>query len=179
MSILKVSELGHPVLRQRALPFSAKEIQLPETQKLIDDMIDTMREYDGVGLAGSQVHLGKQIAVIEVQDNPRYPDMEAVPLTVLINPRITSRSKELVESWEGCLSIPEFRGLVPRSDSLTCEALDRLGKVIKIEAKGFLARVIQHECDHLEGNVYLDRMPNLKSLTHLKEFARYSGDEDV
>ena len=173
MAILKVSRLGHPVLRKPAESVQVQEIQSPEFQRLIDDMIDTMREYDGVGLAAPQIHVSKQVAVIEVNENLRYPNMKKVPLTVLINPRIANRSNNLLESWEGCLSIPDLRGIVPRNASLTCEALDQNGKSIKIEASDFFARVIQHEFDHLQGNVYLDRMSNLKSLTHLNEFARY------
>ena len=181
MSILKVARLGHPVIRKQADLVSPQEIGSPEIQKLIDDMIETMHEYDGVGLAAPQIHVSKQIAVLEVNDNVRYPGSPKIPLTVLINPRITSRSKNLVEGWEGCLSIPDMRGLVPRNASLVCEALDRNGKQIKINADDFFARVIQHECDHLQGNVYLDRMANLKSLSHLKEFDQFwsgASEED-
>lgn len=173
MSILKVARLGHPVIRQIALPVSQKEIESREVQNFIDDMIETMHEYDGVGLAAPQVHVSKQIAVIEVKNNPRYPDVPKIPLIVLINPRIKSRLKKMVEGWEGCLSIPDLRGSVPRHESLVCEALDRHGKPVKLEASGFFARVIQHECDHLEGRVYLDRMHDLISLSHLHEFARF------
>ena len=181
MAILKVARLGHPVIRNAAAPLSSQEIHSRDTQDLIDNMIETMREYDGVGLAAPQIHISKQIAVIEVNDNPRYPDMPKVPLTVLINPRLTSRSKKIVKGWEGCLSIPDLRGIVPRNASLICEALDREGKPIKLDAEGFFARVIQHEWDHLQGNVYLDRMSNLRSLSHLNEFARFrvqNDDED-
>ena len=173
MPILKVARLGHPVIRKTAEVLTSQEIQSPELQHFIDDMIETMKEYEGVGLAAPQVHVSKQIAVIEVNENPRYPGMSQVPLTVLINPRIVLRSKNLIEDWEGCLSIPDLRGSVPRSASLVCEALDRTGKSIKLEAKDFFARVIQHECDHLQGAVYLDRMQNLKTLTHLSEFSRF------
>ncbi len=173
MSILKVARLGHPVIRKAAEPLTLAEIQSAEIQKLIDDMIETMRDYEGVGLAAPQIHISKQIAVLEVNGNSRYPDMPKVPLTVLINPKIIARDKTLIEGWEGCLSIPDLRGVIPRNISLTCEALDRNGKQLKIEARDFFARVIQHECDHLMGNVYLDRMTNLKSLSHLSEFARY------
>jgi len=173
MSILKVARLGHPAIREVTAAVTPQEIQSSEIQKLIDDMIETMREHDGVGLAAPQVHVSKQIAVLEVNDNLRYPDMPEVPLTVLINPKITSRSKNLIEGWEGCLSVPDMRGVVPRNVSLICEALDRDGKPVKIDARDFFARVIQHECDHLQGNVYLDRMTHLKSLSHLSEFARF------
>ena len=175
MSILKVARLGHPVIRAQAKPLNMQEIGTADVQRFIDDMIETMHEYDGVGLAAPQVHVSKQIAVIEVLDNPRYPDVTQVPLTILVNPRIVSRSKKLVEGWEGCLSVPDLRGSVPRNDALICEALDRQGKPVKINAKGFFARVIQHEWDHLQGNVYLDRMTHLKTLSHLSEFARFGA----
>ena len=179
MAILKVARLGHPVIRQTAVSIRPQEISSHQIQRLIDDMIETMHEYDGVGLAAPQVHIDKQLAVIEVHKNPRYPGMREIPLTVLINPKITSRSKKLVQEWEGCLSIPDLRGIVPRNESLVCEALDRSGKPVRLKANGFFARVIQHEWDHLQGHVYLDRMSDLKSLTHLREFARYwAGEKD-
>ncbi|MBI1977526.1 MAG: peptide deformylase [Candidatus Omnitrophica bacterium] len=176
MAILKVARLGHPVIRNQAVTLTPEEIRSPEIQTLIDNMIETMYEYDGVGLAAPQIHVSKQIAVIEVNQNPRYPDMPKVPLTILINPRITSRSKKIVEGWEGCLSIPDLRGVVPRNDALVCETFDRTGKLLKLEVEGFFARVIQHEWDHLQGNVYLDRMANLKTLSHLLEFSRFGAD---
>ncbi len=173
MSILKVARLGHPAVRKVAAPISQEEIRSDKIQDLIDSMIETMREYDGVGLAAPQVHVSKQVAVLEVNANFRYPDAPKVPLTILINPKITSRSKKMIEAWEGCLSIPDMRGVVPRNDSLVCEAFDREGKPIELEVDGFFARVIQHEWDHLQGNVFLDRMTNLRSLSHLSEFARF------
>jgi peptide deformylase len=138
------------------------------TQKLIDDMLETMVEYYGVGLAAPQVHESLAIAVIE-SNGPRG----TIPLTVLVNPEVTVLDEELIEDWEGCLSIPDLRGCVPRCRKLRVDALDRKGKKIKITAEGFFARVIQHEFDHLMGKVYLDRMPDLKTLTHLPEFQRY------
>src|SRR5205809_5875142 len=114
MAILKVARLGHPLLRQVAKPVPRDEIGSPEIQRLIDDMIETMREYDGAGLAANQVHTLKQIAVIEVLENERYPDAPQVPLTVVINPVVTPLSEELEEGWEGCLSVPAMRGPVPR-----------------------------------------------------------------
>ena len=173
MAILKVARLGHPVIRTHAQAVPKETITSTETQRFIDDMIDTMREYDGVGLAAPQVHVSKQIAVIEVQDNRRYPGEGPIPLTVLINPRIIQASKRQVDDWEGCRSVNDFRGKVPRADSLEVEAYDRKGKSVTLRVQGFFARVIQHECDHLAGKVFLDRMPNLSTLTHLKEFARY------
>jgi peptide deformylase len=173
MSILKVSRLGHPVLRKATETLSLRAIQSPDTQKFIDDMIETMREYDGVGLAADQVHESLQIAVLEVAENPRYPEKPAVPLTVLINPEITPLGEELDEDWEGCLSIPDLRGKVPRHKSIRVQALDRQAQPLNFVAHDFHARVIQHEWDHLNGKVYLDRMRDFSTLTFLTEFARY------
>lgn len=173
MGILKVCRLGHPVLRKVAVPVPVAEIVTPEVQRLIDDMIETMREYDGVGLAAPQVHISKQIAVLEVEKNPRYPEAPPVPLTVLINPRITVLAEETVEGWEGCLSIPDLRGVVPRYGELRVEAFDRQGNKLDFITKDFHARVVQHEYDHLQGKVYLDRMPTFDTLAHLAEWQRY------
>jgi peptide deformylase len=174
MSILKVSRLGHPVLRQVTKELAAKDIQSAKLQKFIDDMIETMKEYDGVGLAADQVHESKQVCVLEVADNhPRYPDKSKVPLTVLINPKISPLSEETEDDWEGCLSIPDLRGRVPRFKSIRVQALDRDGKPLDFIANDFHARVIQHEYDHLNGKVYLDRMRDLSTLSFLQEFGRY------
>jgi len=173
MAILKVARLGHPVLRQTALPVPAGEIRSAETQRLIDDMVETMREYDGAGLAATQVHTLKQIAVIEVLGNPRYPDAPAVPLMVLVNPVVTPLTDEMDEGWEGCLSVPDMRGMVPRYTSVRLQCLDREGQAVDVIAKDFFARVCQHETDHLNGKVYLDRMRDLSTLTHVAEWNKH------
>ena len=173
MSILKVTRLGHPVLRQVTEEIAVKELKSAAMQKFIDDMVETMKEYDGVGLAADQVFTSKQVAVLEVADNPRYPQKPNVPLTVLINPKITALTDEMEEDWEGCLSIPDLRGRVPRYKSIRVQALDRDGQNLDFVAENFHARVIQHEFDHLNGKVYLDRMRDLSTLTFLQEFARY------
>jgi peptide deformylase len=173
MSILKVARLGHPVLRKITAPLSLPEMQSPAFQKFVDDMIETMKEYDGVGLAADQVHESKQVAVLEVAENPRYPNKPNVPLTVLINPQISPLTEAMAEDWEGCLSIPDLRGRVPRYKSIRVQAWDRDGKPFEYIATDFHARVIQHEWDHLQGKVYLDRMRDFSTLTFLTEFARY------
>ncbi|MFQ5918191.1 MAG: peptide deformylase [Candidatus Binatia bacterium] len=177
MSILKVVRLGHPVLRKVARNLPLEHITSSENQRLIDDMIETMKEYDGVGLAAVQVHESKQIAVLEVADNPRYPHKPKVPLSVLINPNITPLSDEMEEDWEGCLSIIELRGIVPRYKRIRVLARARDGTELDFVASGFHARVIQHEWDHLQGKVYLDRMRDLSSLTYLQEYSRYRAEE--
>jgi peptide deformylase len=171
--ILKVARLGFPSVRTLASPVPVELILTHDFQKLIDDMIDTMHEYHGVGLAAPQIHLPIQLAVLEVHDHPRYPDMPSVPLTVLINPLVTILDQTIVEEWEGCLSIPDLRGSVPRYKQLRVTALGRDAKPLEIEASDFHARVIQHETDHLKGEVYLDRMPNLRSLSFLEEWQRF------
>src|SRR5262249_30141848 len=168
MSILKVCHLGHPVLRMESQPVSPENLASASTQKLIDDMLETMVEYYGVGLAAPQVHESLAIAVIE-SHGPRG----TIPMTVLVNPEVTVLDDEPIEDWEGCLSIPDFRGRVPRWRKLRVDALDRNGKKNRLTAEGFFARVIQHEFDHLMGKVYLDRMPDLRTLSHLAEFQRY------
>jgi len=179
MSILKVARIGHPVVRTAARPVDPAEIAKPEFQKLIDDMIETMREYEGVGLAAPQIHVGLRLAVLQVEASDERA-RDAVPLTVLINPKITALGKQGVFGWEGCLSIPELRGEVPRLKKLRLDAIDRDGKPFQVEAEDFHARVIQHECDHLDGNVYLDRMKDMRSLGFLHEFERFvvGADED-
>ena len=173
MAILKVARLGHPVLRQRAEPIPPAAIRSPEIQRLIDDMIDTMHEYDGAGLAGNQVHTLMRIAVIEVLGNPRYPDAPHIPLTVLINPVVTPLTEEVEEGWEGCLSVPDMRGSVPRFTAVRLEGYDRNGDRIDLVAKDFFARVIQHETDHLDGVVYLDRMTDLSTLSFVAEWNKH------
>ena len=173
MSILKVARLGNPILRRGADGIPLDKLSSPQIQKLIDDMVETMKEYDGVGLAAVQVHESRKIAVLEVADNPRYPQKPTVPLTVLVNPEVTPLSQETEEDWEGCLSIPELRGRVVRYKSIRVQARDRSGKELDFVASGFHARVVQHEWDHLNGKVFLDRMRDFSTLTYLQELARY------
>lgn len=172
--ILKVARLGHPVLRNVAQRVAPESINTPEFQRLLDDMVDTMREYVGVGLAGPQVHLPLRIAVLEVEKHPRYPEMPSVPLTFLINPEVTILDPASAEEWEGCLSIPEMRGRVPRFKQLRVTGLGRHGETLDFVASDFHARVVQHENDHLNGEVYLDRMVNMRSLAHLAEWQRFA-----
>jgi len=174
MALLKIARLGHPVLRQSAAPLEDSEIKSPAFARFVDDMIDTMRESDGVGLAAPQVFEPKRVVIIEVKGpHPRYPYQPEVPLTVLVNPRVISHSTETEEDWEGCLSIPDLRGRVPRWASVDVRALDRNGSPIELRAGGFFARVIQHELDHLDGVMFLERMSDLRTLTHLREFQKY------
>ena len=174
MSLLKIARLGHPSIRRGTEPVSLEELHSREIQRLIDDMVETMRDAHGVGIAAPQVHVSKQIIVIEVSpENPRYPNQAAVPLTVLLNPTITEHEESTEEGWEGCLSVPDLRGLVPRWTRVKVSGLDRQGQAVEVDAKGFFARVIQHEVDHLNGKVFLDRLPDLNTLTHLREYEQF------
>ncbi len=173
MAILKVARLGHPVLRQVAPPVRPETIREAEIQRLIDDMIDTMREYEGVGIAAPQVHVSKQVAVIESKGNTRYPDAPEIPLTVLINLEVTPLAPELEDDWEGCLSLIDFRGQTPRYQQVRAKALDREGRSFEFVATGFHARVLQHERDHLLGKLFIDRMKSLETLSYLSEYSRH------
>lgn len=173
-TIFKVAQLGHPILRRTAEPVTPEELADPRTANFIDSLLATMQEYSGAGLAAPQVHVPKQLLVIASQANPRYPDSEDIPLTVLINPKITSFSETLEEGWEGCLSLKDLWGQVKRSDAITVETLTRDGKKTTIEAEGFLAVVMQHEIDHLYGKLFIDRMDDMSTLCFTTEYHRYN-----
>ena len=189
MAILKVARMGHPVLRAKARPLEAAEIRSPAVQQLIDDMFETMAEYQGVGLAAPQIHESVRLFVAGIPartgddaedgDDDEDDDDEDMPLIALINPEITPVGREVVEDWEGCLSIPDIRGRVPRARSIVVKGYDRNGKRVEIKAQGFNARVIQHETDHLNGVLFFDRMKSFETLTFLDEFGRYWSREEV
>jgi peptide deformylase len=171
MAVLKVAKLGNPVIRKASEAIPKEAVTTPEIQKLIRDMVETMHACEGVGIAAPQVSVSKQLAVIEARTDARLD--KPIPLMVLINPRIIASSKTTFEDWEGCLSVNDLRGKVPRAEWVDVEALNIKGEKVKFHAERFFARVIQHECDHLAGRVFLDRMPNLQTLSHLPEFAKY------
>ena len=166
--------MGHPVLRERARPVDTSELKDPLFQKLIDDMVETMHEYHGVGLAAPQVHEGLRLFVAVLDDDPDSKS-EA---TAIINPEIIPNGSDQREGWEGCLSIPDIRGMVPRFTDITVLALDRDGKKIELKLKDFPARVVQHETDHLDGVLFFDRMSSMISLTYLDEYSRYHSKEE-
>ncbi len=173
MSLLKVARMGHPVLRTRAREIERAELKHPALQKLIDDMIDTMHEYHGVGLAAPQIHEALRIFVAAIdpgQEEPLAPDSDPM---VFVNPVITPVGSEVCEDWEGCLSIPDIRGRVPRARAIKVTAMDRTGGKIEIASNDFPARVIQHETDHLDGILFFDRMRSFESLSFLDEYSRY------
>jgi peptide deformylase len=170
MSILKVARMGHPVLRAKARSLDRSEIKSAGIQKLIDNMMATMAEYHGVGLAAPQVHEGVRLFVAALDDGEGNEDAE--PLA-LINPEITVVGADVVSDWEGCLSIPDIRGRVPRAREIKVRAYDRKGDRIELHAHDFPARVIQHETDHLDGVLFFDRMKAFETLTFLDEYSRY------
>ena len=152
MPAREVLRMGHPVLRERAKP--VESFGTPELRELLQDMQDTMAAKNGAGLAAPQIGVSQRIVIFGVEANPRYPDAEPVPFTVLVNPKIVILTREIEEDWEGCLSVPGMRGVVPRYTKLRYSGFDIEGNPIEREAEGFHARVVQHECDHLDGILY-------------------------
>ena len=159
MSLRAIATVGHPVLRERAREVTADELRSPEVQRLIDDMIETMRAANGAGLAANQVHEMLRIAVVEVRPgNPRYPYKPPVPLTVIVNPQLEPLGEETAEINEGCLSVPDLRGTVERHVSVRVRYLDRDGGEHEEVRRGLTAGTFQHEVDHLDGILFLDRV---------------------
>lgn len=159
MPVKEVLKMGHPVLREKARPVS--QFNTPELAVLLTDMLDTMQALDGAGLAAPQIGVSLRVVIFAVESNPRYPDVEPVPLTILINPEIIPLSNEQEAGWEGCLSIPGMRGLVPRFQHVRYRGYNQHGELIEREVRGFHARVVQHEVDHLDGVLYPLRMTDL------------------
>jgi len=179
VAIRKIAQLGEPLLRERSRPLSPDELRSERLQTLIDDMIETMRDADGAGLAAPQVYEPFRLAVIEVNENPRYPMFPPVPLTVLVNPVVTPEvgpgelsGNDAVEMFEGCLSVPGLRGRVRRPRRVRVSALDRHGEGFELVWEGVRAAIVQHELDHLDGVLFLDRA-DPKSLTFLREYERH------
>ena len=165
MSILKVARLGHPVLRQKASDVEIKDIKAGKFRPLIDDMVETMHAYEGVGLAGPQVHLPLRIFVFEVQERvAKRRGVKSLGVGVFFNATYEPVGKETITDWEGCLSVPFLGGEVPRYKRLRIKGIDHDGDEAEIEVEDFTARIFQHEIDHTDGHVYLDRMPDLTTL---------------
>ena len=178
--------MGHPVLRAKAAPVPPGQIRSPGVQRLIDDMFETMREYAGIGLAAPQIHQSFRLFVAGLrkpEENEKIvalDDDDNMPFIVVINPEITAVGDTMKEGWEGCLSIPDIRGLVPRATNIKVSAYNRNGEKMTFTASGLSARVIQHETDHLDGVLFFDRMPTLESLAFMDEYRRFwtGPDED-
>ncbi|MEA2426394.1 MAG: peptide deformylase [Thermoleophilaceae bacterium] len=180
MTTLPIASVGHPVLRERAREVTAQELRSPEVQELIDDMIETMRAASGAGLAANQVHDLHRIAVIEVREgNERYPYKPPIPLTVMVNPALEPIGDETVEINEGCLSVPDLRGTLDRYLAVRVRYLDRHGNEHVEERRGLTAGTFQHEVDHLNGVLFLDRVRDPATFSTWEQFDRYHREEFV
>jgi len=173
MALLKIAKLGNPVLRSIAQPVLPEEINTRDFQRLIDEMFETMNDAQGIGLAAPQVSRSQQLIVMECRGEDGFPQ------TVLINPRIVYYGPNQVENWEGCLSVDGLRGKVTRPSMVRVQGFDRHGSPLDLEANRLFAICIQHEIDHLNGKLFLDRMTDLSSLTHLEEFDQYWQKEQA
>jgi peptide deformylase len=173
MSVREIVTVGHPVLRERAREVTVDELASADTQSFIDDLIDTMRHANGAGIAANQVGVPVRIATIEVGDNPRYPYKPRIPLTVVVNPIIEPLDDEVVEINEGCLSVPNLRGSVTRNVNVRVRYLDRNGVAHDEIKRGLTAGTFQHECDHLDGVLFLDRVLDPRTFTTWEQFERF------
>ena len=173
MTLLKIAHVGHPVLRERSRELTKEALLSPDVQRFIDDLVETMRDANGAGLAAPQVHNPVRIAAIEVENNPRYPYKPNVPLTILVNPVITPLTKETFENYEGCLSVPNLRGVVRRVCDIEVAAWDRAGNETTRRVRGLTAGTFQHEIDHLDGKLFLDRVTDTSTLATWAEFDRF------
>jgi peptide deformylase len=171
--LLKIAQIGHPVLRQRSREVERDELLAPETQRFIDDLVETMRDANGAGLAAPQVHVPLRIVAIEVKDNPRYPYKPNIPLTILVNPVLQPLTEERFENYEGCLSVPNLRGVVRRFAEIRVTGWDRHGQPFERVARGLTAGTFQHETDHLDGLIFVDRVEDPRTLCTWAEFDRF------
>ena len=162
MTVRRVLKMGDPLLYRKAEP--VQQFNTPELDKLIADMFDTMAELSGAGLAAPQIGVSQRVMIFGVEANPRYPNVEPVPTTVLVNPVLTPIGNDMEDGWEGCLSVPGLRGLVSRHLNLRYTGFDQYGKPIDRTVSGFHARVVQHECDHLDGILYPMRLRDIRLL---------------
>ncbi len=172
MAIRKIAQIGHPVLREVAREVGRDELASPDTQRFIDDLVETMRDADGAGLAAIQVYAPIRICAIEVRNNPRYPYKPNIPLTILVNPVLTPVGDEQFDNYEGCLSVPNLRGMVKRFVHLRVKAWDRQGALVDEVVHGLKAATFQHEVDHLDGKIFVDRA-DPSTFTTWTEFERH------
>jgi peptide deformylase len=178
-ALLKIATIGHPVLRQRARELTRDELASADTQRFIDDLVETMHDANGAGIAANQVHEPIRICVVEIADNPRYPYKPNWPLTILVNPVVEPTTDETFLNFEGCLSVPNLRGQVPRFTGVRVRAWDRAGREVDREIKGLMAGTFQHEVDHLDGTLFVDRVVDTRSLCTWAEFDRFYKDAFV
>ncbi len=170
MAIHPVLRMGDPVLNQRAEEVTA--FNTPELDTLIEDMLDTMHAEDGAGLAAPQIGFSQRVVVFGFDHNPRYQEAPPVPRTVLINPKIHPLDDAMNDDWEGCLSVPGMRGIVPRYSRIEYRGFDATGEPLRVKAEGFHARVVQHECDHLDGILYPQRIEDFSRFGYIDELAQ-------
>ena len=173
MAIRKIATIGHPVLRQPVQRVTTEELRSEAFQRLIDDLIETMRDASGAGIAAPQIYEPVSLCAIEVNNNPRYPYKPAIPLTILVNPVVTPTTDEQFDNYEGCLSVPNLRGVAPRATEIRVRAWDRHGVAIDQVVRGLTAGTYQHEVDHLLGKVFLDRVGDTTTLSTWGDFERY------
>ena len=173
MAIRKIATLGHPVLREVARKLTREELASPKVQTFIDDLVDTMHDANGAGLAANQVYEPIRICAVEVRNNPRYPYKPNFPLTILVNPEVVPTTDDTFMNYEGCLSVPNLRGEVRRFTGVKVRAWDRQGKDVELDIKGLTAGTFQHEVDHLNGKVFLDRVEDTRTLATWADFERY------
>ena len=173
MAIRKIATLGHPVLREVARELTVEELRSAKVQTFIDDLVDTMHDANGAGLAANQVYEPIRICAIEIRNNPRYPYKPNYPLTVLVNPVVTPTTDDTFVNNEGCLSVPNLRGDVRRFTGVHVKAWDREGKPLHFEVKGLTAGTFQHELDHLDGKVFVDRVEDTRSLSTWADYERH------
>ncbi len=179
MTVREIVTVGHPVLREQAREVSVEELATPEVQQLIDDLIDTMHAANGAGIAANQIGVPLRVTTIEVNHNPRYPYKPQIPLTVVVNPEIEFLDDELVEINEGCLSVPNLRGNVMRHVNIRVRYLDRDGVAHDEVKRGLTAGTFQHECDHLDGMLFLDRVTDPTTFTTWEQFERFHREAFV
>ncbi|HET7522931.1 MAG TPA: peptide deformylase [Acidimicrobiales bacterium] len=177
MAVRQIATVGDPVLREWSLPVDPASLEDPATQSFIDDLVETMRHYNGAGLAAPQVRDTRRIVAIEVNSNPRYPYKPDIPLTVLVNPEIEPLTDETFDNNEGCLSVPDLRGVTRRFVEIAVVALDRHGNRVEKEVRGLSAVTFQHEVDHLDGKLFLDRVEDPTTFTTWDQFERFGKEE--
>ena len=173
-TILPIATIGDPVLRKENRQLTRQEIESPQTQSLIRDLVATMHDAEGIGIAAPQIAVSRRVAIIELAStSERYPDMGEFPLTVFINPKVTVLDEQPQNYWEGCLSVPGMRGLVTRPGKVRVDYLNEQGHPCTLEASGFPATVVQHELDHLDGVLFTDRMDDMTKLVTLDNYRRF------
>ena len=173
MAIRKIATIGHPILRQPTRKLTREELASPKMQSFIDDLVETMHDANGAGIAANQVYESIRICAIEIRNNPRYPYKPNFPLTILVNPEVTPTTDETFLNYEGCLSVPNLRGEVRRFLGVRVRAWDRDGKDIDLEIKGLTAGTFQHEVDHLDGKLFVDGVEDTKTLATWADFERH------